>query len=100
MHYISNFNNDAEWINNYTPIRTEMDEELAKKQDKLVSGTSIKTINHKSILSRGNIDLSTSWDILKNESISEDTEHYTLSNLGIGEYYIWLSKETPINTGV
>lgn len=100
MHFISNFYNDAEWINNYTPIRTEMDEELEKKQDKLVSGTNIKTINHKSILSRGNIDLSTSWDILKNESISEDTEYYTLSNLGIGEYYIWLSKETSINTGV
>lgn len=100
MHYISNFNNDAEWIENYTPTRTEINEELEKKQDKLVSGTSIKTINHKSILGRGNIDLSTSWTVLKNESISEDTEHYTLSNLEIGEYYIWLSKETPINTGV
>nr|DAG72099.1 MAG TPA: hypothetical protein [Caudoviricetes sp.] len=40
------------------------------------------------------------WTILKNEQISVDTEYYTLSNLSIGEYYIWLSKDTPINTGV
>lgn len=100
MHFISDFHNDVEWINNYTPTRAEMDEGLVKKQDKLVSGRDIKTINHESILSRGNINLSPSWDILKDESISEDTEHYTLSNLGIGEYYIWLSKDTPINTGV
>lgn len=100
MHFISDFHNDIEWINDYTPTRAEMDEELVKKQDKLVSGRDIKTINHESILSRGNINLSPSWDILKDESISEDTEYYTLSNLGIGEYYIWLSKDTPINTGV
>ena len=100
MHFVSDFHNDAEWINNYTPTRAEMNEELVKKQDKLVSGTSIKTINHQSILHRGNIDLSPSWDILKDESISVDTEYYTLSNLSKGEYYIWLSKDTPINTGV
>ena len=100
MHFVSDFHNDAEWINNYTPTIAEMDEELVKKQDKLVSGTSIKTINHQSILHRGNIDLSPSWDILKDESISVDTEYYTLSNLSKGEYYIWLSKDTPINTGV
>lgn len=99
MHFINDFHNDIEWINNYTPTRTEIDEDLKKKQDILVSGRNIKTINHVSILSRGNIDLSPSWGILKNESISEDTEHYTLSNLSIGEYYIWLSKDTPINTG-
>lgn len=40
------------------------------------------------------------WTILKNEQISVDTEYYTLSNLSKGEYYIWLSKDTPINTGV
>lgn len=100
MHFISDFHNDEEWVNNYTPTRTEMDEELVKKQDKLVSGISIKTINHQSILHRGNIDLSPSWDILKDETISENTEYYTLSNLSKGEYYIWLSKDTPINTGV
>ena len=44
--------------------------------------------------------MSPSWDILKDESISVDTEYYTLSNLSKGEYYIWLSKDTPINTGV
>lgn len=43
---------------------------------------------------------SVSWTTLKDELILEDTEYYTLSNLGIGEYYIWLSKETSINTGV
>ena len=100
MHFVSDFHNDAEWINDYTPTRAEMDEELVKKQDKLVSGINIKTINHQSILHRGNIDLSPSWDILKDESISVDTEYYTLSNLSKGEYYIWLSKDTPINTGV
>lgn len=46
------------------------------------------------------LSVNTNWTTLKNESISEDTEYYTLSNLGIGEYYIWLSKDTPINTGV
>lgn len=100
MHFVNDFHNDAEWINDYTPTRPEMDEELVKKQDKLVSGISIKTINHQSILHRGNIDLSPSWDILKDEQISVDTEYYTLSNLSKGEYYIWLSKDTPINTGV
>lgn len=100
MHFVNDFHNDAEWINDYTPTRAEMDEELVKKQDKLVSGISIKTINHQSILHRGNIDLSPSWDILKDEQISVDTEYYTLSNLSKGEYYIWLSKDTPINTGV
>lgn len=34
-----------------------LDTELESKQDKLVSGTNIKTINHKSILGEGNIDI-------------------------------------------
>lgn len=107
MHFVSDFHNDAEWANNYIPTIAEIDEKLAKineelvqKQDKLVSGKNIKTINHKSVIGRGNIDLPSSWANLKTEQISADTDHYTLSNLDIGEYYIWLSKDTPINTGV
>lgn len=259
IHYIYDFHNDAEWINDYHPTRAEMDEELAKKQDTLVSGENIKTINNTPVLGNGNIDLPLSpitviddekytirqeglfyftkdaemgfingnyapgqglvrtknihantlvykkdlglrttlifftpvepsedesgnligglsleyidldgnesifgfsdfinyisniltilgdvgyqdpnriiitkehndedgtfsfdtigigkglklenqelsstmnWATLKNEQISADTDHYTLSNLGVGEYYIWISKGTPINTGV
>lgn len=57
MHFILNFHNDVEWINNYTPTRSEMDKELVKKQDKLVSGKNIKTINNTPVLGSGNIDL-------------------------------------------
>lgn len=57
MHYVDNFQTDAGWINDYTPTRTEIDEDLKTKQNTLVSGRDIKTINHKSILGRGNIDL-------------------------------------------
>lgn len=46
------------------------------------------------------LSANTNWTTLKNESILEDTEYYILPNLSVGEYYIWLSKDTPINTGV
>ena len=36
---------------------TTIDEKLADKQDKLISGTNIKTINHTSLLGSGNIDI-------------------------------------------
>lgn len=38
-------------------INRNMDRELGKKQDKLVSGTNIKTINNESILGSGNIEI-------------------------------------------
>lgn len=36
---------------------TEINEKLNEKQDKLTSGTNIKTINHTSLLGSGNIDI-------------------------------------------
>lgn len=41
----------------------EMDANLTKKQDTLISGTTIKTINNESILGPGNIDLTTDLNI-------------------------------------
>ena len=43
---VSAFQNDAGYIN-----------DVSDKQDKLVSGTNIKTINHQSLLGSGNIDI-------------------------------------------
>lgn len=77
MHFILNFHNDAEWVNNYTPTRTEMDEELVKKQDKLVSGKNIKTINNTPVLGSGNIDLPSSPITVI------DDEKYTIRQEGL-----------------
>lgn len=43
---------------------------------------------------------STNWNTLIDTTITEDTEHYTISNSDSNEYYIWLSKDTNINTGI
>lgn len=40
----------------------KLNEDLLNKQDKLVPGVNIKTINHQSILGSGNIDISTEID--------------------------------------
>lgn len=45
----------ADDVSAYT--KTETDVELAKKQDTLVSGTNIKTINNQSIVGSGNITI-------------------------------------------
>lgn len=58
---VSAFTNDTGYITNsaLTGYATEnyVDTELAIKQDTLVSGTNIKTINNTSILGSGNIDI-------------------------------------------
>lgn len=57
---VSDLVNDAGYItstdlSNYT-TETYVDTELDKKQDKLVSGTTLKTVNNHSLLGSGNID--------------------------------------------
>ena len=58
----------------------QVDIELAKKQEKLVSGTNIKTISGQSILGDGNIDIQST--VLANEQMPDswDKDH-TMHNL-------------------
>lgn len=48
-------------------FKTLRDDELSTKQESLVSGTNIKTINGASVLGSGDIDLSTSLSMVGNE---------------------------------
>lgn len=56
-------------INGLKHYNDKIQEELEEKQDNLVSGTNIKTINGKSILGQGDMEIDTKVDI---KSISDD----------------------------
>ena len=62
---LSDFDNDTDYITS-----AEVSTELETKQDTLVSGTNIKTINNTSLLGSGNINIAggTSTDVLINDS--------------------------------
>lgn len=49
-----------------------LDKEMGTKQDKLVSGTNIKTINSASLLGSGNIDISTFTPVITPTSLAAD----------------------------
>ena len=79
------------WVYNSTDIFNAEDyaktSQLADKQDKLVSGTNIKTINSQSLLGSGNIAISGGTKLYKHEVSVEDmsliiedtpTKHYRL----------------------
>lgn len=63
--------------------------ELNKKQDKLVSGTSIKTINNTSLLGRGNITVATQAYV---DSKIGDINTILESIIGGGSYYYGLAQ--------
>ncbi len=63
-----------------TPDTT--DEDLANKQDKLVSGTNIKTINNESILGSGNISISGGGDSAVGTITFTDSQMYSLQTTG------------------
>ena len=50
-------------------VINNLNTELGKKQDTLVSGTSIKTINNTSILGSGNINIDASIDTVTTQDI-------------------------------
>ena len=57
--------------NNFA-TKTELTENISKKQDKLVSGTDIKTINGESILGNGDISVATKTELTENISKKQD----------------------------
>ena len=61
--------NDSDFVNS-SEVSTEIQTAIATKQDTLVSGTNIKTINNNSLLGSGNINITsgTSTDVLINDS--------------------------------
>lgn len=54
--------------------------DLSEKQDKLISGTNIKTINNKSILGSGNITINDSRISQLTDEVSTDTTGYQFSS--------------------
>ena len=62
---IGEYKADIDLSDYYT--KTETNQELAKKQDKLVSGTNIKTINGSSVLGEGNISIASTLFIAKRD---------------------------------
>lgn len=68
---LSQFTNDAGYVTNKTV-------DLSSKQDKLVSGTNIKTINNQSLLGSGNITISSGLSNSEiNSLITKALESYT-----------------------
>ena len=61
--------NDSDFVNS-SEVSTEIQTAIATKQDTLVSGTNIKTINNNSLLGSGNINITggTRTDVLINDS--------------------------------
>ena len=58
--------------NNFA-TKTELTENISKKQDKLVSGANIKTINGESILGNGDISVATKTELTENLSSKQNT---------------------------
>ena len=54
MKYLGKCTNDNDIVN-----KKKLDTELSTKQDTLVSGTNIKTLNNQSLLGSGNISIAT-----------------------------------------
>ena len=73
----NNFTSD-----NVEDALNEAGDKIKKKQDKLVSGTNIKTINGKSILGYGNIEITSSGGSGTNFSVSynEVNEELTITS--------------------
>ena len=78
---------------------TNLDQELYAKQDKLVSGTNIKTINGNSVLGSGNIEISGGGDTARTYGLAiqlDDQQDGIASILGMTETELEKTKETII----
>jgi len=60
--------------------KTEVDDLLADKQDTLVSGTNIKTINNESILGTGNINIVTTVDSALSTTSTNPVQNAVVTN--------------------
>lgn len=78
-----------------TYTTTEVDEKLGKKQDTLVSGTNIKTINGESVLGSGDIVISgggsTDWNDITNKPTIPSAQG---GSSGTNAQYIYSSKDS------
>ncbi len=73
--------------NNYYDANT-IDNFLVNKQDKLVSGTNIKTINGNSLLSSGDISISNNdWEIVNTSDFIRNSKEYTVRAFDNKYYY-------------
>lgn len=69
---------------NLTSAVTQLTTNLAKKQDKLVSGTNIATINNNSILGSGNFDLATTEQLrAKQDTLVSGTNIKTINSTSL-----------------
>lgn len=97
-------------VNDYITL-TQLENRLLNKQDKLVSGTNIKTINGESILGSGNIAISGSYP-KESLYVSMDVEltlhpniYYIISTIGMGgdgrdEFMVDINFDEPSNNEV
>ncbi len=73
--------------NNYYDANT-IDNFLVNKQDKLVSGTNIKTINGNSLLSSGDISIiNNDWEIVNTSDFIRNSKEYTVRAFDNKYYY-------------
>ena len=100
--------------NYYT--KTETDTALATKQDTLVSGTNIKTINNESILGSGNIEIqggsninvvqttgTSTADVMSQNAVTNAFNTYTArrdNDEGIVRYWNWITPDYPYGNNV
>lgn len=91
-----------------TGAETDLQTELNKKQDKLISGTNIKTINNTSILGEGNINIQggggsvepiivTYGEPISAETMTKIKEQKTNVCLDLGSHYYLLTDIRNIN---
>ena len=69
--YISNSTESFNFT--YPPLELDVETELAKKQDILVSGTNIKTVNGESLLGEGNITIESGSEQIQSDWNETDT---------------------------
>lgn len=74
---------------------SKVNEELSRKQESLISGTNIKTINNQSILGSGNIQLATEPVSITDEEIGDLFEQDLLSQKYVSQDDI----QDAINSG-
>lgn len=90
--FVDDYTNDIYWSDSFGVSQRIFNEGISKKQNKLVSGENIKTINNESILGSGNFELPKSPITVVNES----DDQYTVTRNGL--YYT--TKEVSFNVQI
>lgn len=92
---ISNTQTSAQWgnITGTLSNQTDLQDELDDKQDTLVSGTNIKTINGSSILGNGDIEVASDIDMFAD---TKNGTFYRANKKGI----YWYTGATAFNLGI